>query len=56
MNNDKARVIASWRPHNEREAAAMKEFLLQEMGVSVEHHQGGTGKLAAETNTGRRFR
>ncbi|WP_299022048.1 hypothetical protein [uncultured Photobacterium sp.] len=54
MKSNKAKVIANWKPTNAREAAAMKELLMQEMGVAPEHHQGGTGKLAP--NSGRVIR
>ncbi|WP_413111758.1 hypothetical protein [Thaumasiovibrio sp. DFM-14] len=54
MNSEKAKIIANWRPENSREADAMKQFLLQEMGVTIEHHQGGTGKQGM--HTGRKFR
>ncbi|MBV1843262.1 MULTISPECIES: hypothetical protein [Photobacterium] len=54
MNSNKARVISNWKPVNEREAAAMKEFLMQEMGATTPHHQGGTGRLAP--NSGRMVR
>ena len=54
MNTHKAKVIANWKPSNPREAAAMKELLMQEMGATTEHHQGGTGKLAP--NSGRMVR
>ncbi|MGF1692059.1 hypothetical protein [Photobacterium kagoshimensis] len=54
MKTNKAKVISSWKPSNDREAAAMKELLMNEMGVTTTHHQGGTGKLAP--NTGRVIR
>ncbi|MGF1682229.1 hypothetical protein L4D09_12520 [Photobacterium makurazakiensis] len=49
MQSNKARVVSNWKPTNERESAAMKEFLMQEMGATTEHHQGGTGKLAPDS-------
>lgn len=49
MKSNKARVISNWKPSNERESAAMKEFLMQEMGVTTPHHEGGTGKLAPDS-------
>ncbi len=54
MKTNKAKVISSWKPTNNREAAAMKELLMNEMGVTTTHHQGGTGKLAP--NSGRMVR
>lgn len=54
MKSQRAKVIANWKPSNERESAAMKELLMQEMGVCTEHHQGGTGKVAP--NSGRMVR
>ncbi|MDO6541885.1 hypothetical protein [Photobacterium sanguinicancri] len=54
MKTNKAKVISSWKPTNSREAAAMKELLMNEMGVTATHHQGGTGKLAP--NSGRMVR
>lgn len=54
MKNNKAKVISSWKPSNPREAAAMKELLMTEMGVVTLHHEGGTGKVAP--NSGRVIR
>lgn len=54
MQQNKARVISNWKPTNQREAAAMKELLMQEMGVTERLHPGGTGKLAQ--NNGRLIR
>lgn len=54
MQQNKARVISNWKPTNQREAAAMKELLMQEMGVPEPVHQGGTGKVAK--NNGRLIR
>ncbi|MCQ1059768.1 MULTISPECIES: hypothetical protein [Photobacterium] len=49
MNSNKARVISNWKPTNERESAALKEFLMQEMGAKTAHHEGGTGKLGPDS-------
>ncbi|MEH6532714.1 MULTISPECIES: hypothetical protein [Photobacterium] len=54
MKDNKAKIISSWKPTNPRESAAMKELLMTEMGVTTEHHQGGTGKVAP--NSGRVIR
>lgn len=49
MQSNKARVISNWKPSNDRESAAMREFLMQEMGAKRDHHEGGTGKLGADS-------
>ncbi|MGF1701417.1 hypothetical protein L4D09_14055 [Photobacterium makurazakiensis] len=54
MKRNKAKVIASWQPTNERELLALKELLVQEIAGNTKQHQGGTGELG--NNTGRMIR
>ena len=49
MKRNKARVIASWQPSNEREAEALKALLVHELGGQPKHHPGGTGKLGKDS-------
>ena len=49
MKRNKATVIASWQPSNEREQQALKQFLMNEMAGCTKQHQGGTGKTGCDT-------
>ena len=54
MKRNKATVIASWQPTNEREQQALKQFLMGEIAGCSKQHQGGTGKVG--TDNGRLIR
>ncbi|MCQ1059418.1 hypothetical protein ACQKPX_19315 [Photobacterium sp. DNB23_23_1] len=49
MRRNKATVIVSWQPTNEREKQALKQFLLNEIAGCSRQHQGGTGKTGFDT-------
>ena len=49
MKRNKATVIASWQPSNEREQQALKQFLMNEMAGCTKQHQGGTGKKGVDS-------
>ncbi|WP_170111207.1 hypothetical protein [Photobacterium sanctipauli] len=49
MKRNKAKVIASWQPSNERELVALKALLVQEIAGSPTQHQGGTGKVGKDS-------
>ncbi|PSU14234.1 hypothetical protein C9J03_02055 [Photobacterium gaetbulicola] len=49
MKRNKATVIASWQPANEREQQALRQFLMGEIAGCSKQHQGGTGKTGMDT-------